>query len=57
MAAKLGAVDNSIVVGLLVSGGLYYILTRSLDVAAEEPAIQASEETLYGAAARTGALA
>ena len=54
IAARLGGVDYSILVGLLVSGGLYYLLTRSLDVAAEAPAIQTSEETLHSAGALTG---
>jgi nucleobase:cation symporter-1, NCS1 family len=50
MAKHLGGVDYSIVVGLLVSGGLYYVLSRSLDLRAEEPAIQASEWSLHHAA-------
>ncbi|CUR54873.1 putative NCS1 family transporter [metagenome] len=46
MAARLDGVDYSIVVGLLVSGVLYYVLSRSLDLAAEQPAITASEAAL-----------
>jgi nucleobase:cation symporter-1, NCS1 family len=49
MAKHLGGVDYSILVGLVVSGGLYYLLSRSLDLRAEEPAIQASEQRLHGA--------
>lgn len=45
-ANALGGVDVSAVVGLLVSGLVYFALTRSLDVAAEQPAIQASERTI-----------
>ncbi len=48
LAKQLGGVDYSIVVGLLVSGGLYYVLCKSLDLAAEAPAIAASEAKLHG---------
>lgn len=48
MAKHLGGVDYSIIVGLVVSGGLYYLLSRFLDVAGEEPAIRASERELHG---------
>ena len=45
-------VDISWLVGMIVAGGLYYILTRSLDLAHEEQAIQRSEGLLaeHGAA-------
>ena len=36
----------SMVVGLLVSAVVYYVLTRSLDLVAETPAIEASERTI-----------
>lgn len=45
-AAALGGVDVSAIVGLLVSGLVYFALTRSLDLAAEQPAIEASERTI-----------
>jgi NCS1 family nucleobase:cation symporter-1 len=47
-AKALGGVDVAFLVGLTVSGLLYYGLTRSLDLAAEEPAVAASEEELAG---------
>lgn len=49
LARQLGGVDVSIVVGLVVAGGLYYLLSRSLDLAAEEPAIRTSEQLLSDA--------
>lgn len=45
-ATALGGADVSAVIGLAVSSGVYLLLTRSLDHAAEEPAIQASERTI-----------
>jgi cytosine/uracil/thiamine/allantoin permease len=39
-------VDYSWVVGLLVSGLVYLVLSRSLDLAAEQEAIKASEREL-----------
>ena len=39
-------VDYSWVVGLLVSGLVYLVLSRSLDLAAEQQAIKASEREL-----------
>jgi purine-cytosine permease-like protein len=45
-AVKLQYVDISWVLGLAVSGGLYWYLTRSLDLAAEAPAIAASNSKL-----------
>ena len=39
-------VDYSWVVGLLVSGLVYLVLSRSLDLAAEQQAIEASEREL-----------
>ena len=45
-ARALGGVDVGWLVGLVVAGGVYYLLSRTLDVAAEESAIRASEETL-----------
>ena len=46
VAGLLGGVDFSIVVGLVVSGVLYLVLCRSLDLAAEQPAIEASARVL-----------
>jgi purine-cytosine permease-like protein len=46
IAKLIGGVDIGWLVGLLVSGISYYALSRSLDVAAEEAAIQASEWAL-----------
>lgn len=48
LAARLGGVDYSIIVGLVVSGVLYLVLSRSLDLRAEQPAIEASERELHG---------
>ena len=45
-AIKLQYVDISWLIGLIVGGGLYYFLTRSLDLAAEKPAIDKSEGIL-----------
>jgi nucleobase:cation symporter-1, NCS1 family len=50
-AKALGGVDIAFAVGLAVSGGLYYLLTRSLDLAAERPAIARSEAVLEPATA------
>ena len=46
IAVTLQYVDISWIVGMLVAGGLYYIFTRSLDVAGEAEAIAASEVQL-----------
>ena len=45
-ARALGGVDVGWLVGLAVSGGVYLLLCRSLDVSTEHPAIQESEEIL-----------
>ncbi|MBT2468019.1 cytosine permease [Streptomyces sp. ISL-66] len=50
VAKALGGVDVAFLAGLAVSGGLYYVLTRGLDVAAEGPAVAASERELAGGA-------
>ena len=42
----LGGADISAIVGLAVSAVAYFLLTRSLDLAAETPAIEASERTI-----------
>lgn len=44
--ASLGGADISAPVGLTVSAIVYFLLTRSLDLAAEMPAIEASARTL-----------
>lgn len=46
IAKALGGVDISWAPGLLVSGVVYYALTRSLDLAYERPAIEASARAL-----------
>ncbi|UQX89845.1 cytosine permease [Jatrophihabitans telluris] len=46
LAAKLDGVDYSIAVGLIVSGALYWLLCRTLDLSAEVPAIARSEQEL-----------
>ncbi|MFF3343066.1 purine-cytosine permease family protein [Streptomyces flavidovirens] len=46
VAEALGGVDVAFVVGLAVSGVLYYVLTRRLDLTTEEPAVAASEREL-----------
>jgi purine-cytosine permease-like protein len=45
-ATWLGGVDISWLVGLFIAGGLYFFLTRSLDVAGEAVAIERSEQAL-----------
>jgi hypothetical protein len=44
VAHALGDVDISWAPGLLVGGVVYYLLTRNLNLAAERPAILASDE-------------
>ena len=44
----LQGVDIAWLVGLVVSGGSYYLLTRSLDVGSERRKVQASEQALEG---------
>ncbi|WP_022928462.1 purine-cytosine permease family protein [Patulibacter americanus] len=46
VASWISDIDVSAIVGLAVTAVVYLVLTRSLDVAAEEPAIAASEEAL-----------
>lgn len=46
----LHGADISFAVGLVVSGGLYYLFSRSLDVAAEQEAIRRSRRILTEAA-------
>jgi purine-cytosine permease-like protein len=50
-ARALGGVDVGWLVGLAVSGGAYFIFSRSLDLSAEDGAIQESERTLRRASA------
>jgi NCS1 family nucleobase:cation symporter-1 len=45
-ARALGGVDVGWLVGLAVSGGAYFLLSRSLNLSAESGAIQESEQTL-----------
>jgi len=49
----LQGVDIAWLVGLLVAGGSYYLLTRSLDIGAERRDVQASERELEGHDAST----
>lgn len=53
-ATALGGADLSFAVGLLISGVLYYALTRNLDLRAEQEAEQESRRSLEGLSA-TGA--
>lgn len=46
IADALGGVDTAWIVGLLVAGVLYYVLSRSLDLKAEQSAIELSEREL-----------
>lgn len=50
VAQALGGADVSFAIGLAVSGGLYYLLTRNLDLTAEEEARRRSELELEGSA-------
>lgn len=50
LSLALGGADIAFVIGLAVAGLVYRALTRNLDLAAEQRAIQASERTLEGAA-------
>ena len=45
-ARALGGIDIGWLVGLIVAGGAYWLLTRSLDVSGEGAAIRSSEESL-----------
>jgi nucleobase:cation symporter-1, NCS1 family len=45
-ARGLSGVDISFVVGMVVAGGTYLLVTRSLDLAAEQPAIERSDAAL-----------
>lgn len=45
-AKALGGVDVSFLVGLVVAGGLYFILSRNLDLSAEAEQIKASKRQL-----------
>ncbi|WP_027944953.1 purine-cytosine permease family protein [Amycolatopsis taiwanensis] len=50
VAAALGGADIAFAVGLVVSGGLYYLLARNLDVEAEERKRRESQLALEGTA-------
>jgi purine-cytosine permease-like protein len=56
-ARALGGVDVGWLVGLAVSGAVYLILCRSLDVAGERAAISASDRALQRAHSSSDALA
>ena len=45
-ANALSGVDISFIVGLVVAGGTYLLVTRGLDLSAEQPAIERSEAEL-----------
>ncbi len=51
-AKALGDADISFFIGLPVAAGLYYLLTRSIDVAAETRVAQAEAAELERAAAQ-----
>ncbi len=46
VAEKMGGADVSFAVGLVVAGGLYFLLTRGLDRSAEHEAVAASRREL-----------
>jgi nucleobase:cation symporter-1, NCS1 family len=46
IARQLGGVDISFIVGIVVAGGLYYLLSRNLDREVEARAIEASKREL-----------
>jgi NCS1 family nucleobase:cation symporter-1 len=48
-ARALGGVDVGWLVGLMISGGTYLLLCRSLDLSKEQSAIESSESFLHGA--------
>ena len=56
-ADAMGGIDISFVVGLVVGGGLYYLLCRSLDVSSEAALVAASDRELEGPAAHDDAQA
>lgn len=47
-ARALGGVDIGWLVGLIVAGGTYFLLARTLDLSSEAGAIEASENALRG---------
>jgi purine-cytosine permease-like protein len=51
VASSLEGADISFLVGLPVAGGLYYLLTRNLDIAAERAAERDSRRMLEGISA------
>jgi NCS1 family nucleobase:cation symporter-1 len=51
-ARLLGGVDIAWLVGLIVSGGVYWMLSRSLDLKAEEKIIRTMKETDFAAIAQ-----
>ena len=51
VAAALDGADISFLVGLIVSGGIYFAVSRNIDHDAEERAIEASERELEGTSA------
>jgi hypothetical protein len=50
MAKQLDGVDIAWIVGLIVAGGSYWLLTRSLDVESERRAEKESERELVAVA-------
>jgi len=49
IAKMLGGVDISFVVGLVVSGLVYYVLTRDVDLSGEHAAVERSRQELMAA--------
>jgi purine-cytosine permease-like protein len=49
VAAAIGGVDVAFAVGLIVSGGLYWLFSRSLDLSREESVVNVSELDLAAA--------
>jgi nucleobase:cation symporter-1, NCS1 family len=51
-ARLLGGVDIAWLVGLIVAGGVYWLLSRSLDLQAEEKVIRSMKESDFAAIAQ-----
>jgi NCS1 family nucleobase:cation symporter-1 len=57
LAEQLNSVDISWIVGAVVTAVVYWLLTRNLDVAAEQAAIERSEAELRRIGSASGARA
>jgi hypothetical protein len=54
LASQLNGVDISWIVSAVVTAVAYLLLTRNLDVSAEQPAIERSEHDLHAQAETAG---